>query len=158
MKLCLYGILLVAVLADLRTYKIPNMLIAIGLCAGTFYLGSSNDYCGLLYGICQALAVVLVLYPLFILRALGAGDIKLISVVVLFLGIEKTATITVTSLLIGALAGLIKLAYLVLVKKEKILGPVKKGKIALAGRWGANTIHFSIYILISVFVVMEVMA
>lgn len=64
------AILLVpACISDLIRYKIPNILILIGMCIGLYMTDVRN--------IAQAALIFILMYPFFILRGLGAGDIKL---------------------------------------------------------------------------------
>lgn len=70
-------------LVDLRTRRIPNWLILVGLLAGLGLALKTGDFLHPLQGLALAFAIGIV--P-FALRALGAGDVKAAMVVGLFVG------------------------------------------------------------------------
>jgi len=81
-------LLSLAVLFDLRTYLIPNKLVAAGLIAGllvNLILGGINS---LLSSLAAAVIPAVVLIVLFALRMLGAGDIKLFCSIGAIMGIQ----------------------------------------------------------------------
>lgn len=75
------GILILAVLFDLYSYKIPNALIVTGIGMGILYAGWNAGWKGLLDSIAGIGLPVAFLFILFQLRMLGAGDIKLFAVI-----------------------------------------------------------------------------
>ena len=96
-----------AAVLDGFTGKIPNALVLAGLLNGCF--------CQLLRagppGLWQAASAILILfiltYPLYLLRGLGAGDIKLYCVIGSYLGLYMAAKIVLASLFMGAILGII---------------------------------------------------
>lgn len=83
----LYLILLlgIAVYYDVRYFRIPNVLIVIGMLTGMVYRVVNKTFlCTELF--LGMLIPVLVLFLLFYLHMLGAGDIKLLSMTGIFLG------------------------------------------------------------------------
>lgn len=75
------GILILAMVLDLRTYRIPNVLILIGMlfsAGGRFCREGCSALPDILAGI---MIPILVLFLLYQLRMLGAGDIKLFAVI-----------------------------------------------------------------------------
>ena len=84
-----YGIVLTAVVYDLRFRKIPNRLILIGLGAGMLRRMYLEGGAGLITGLLFFLLPILFLYFFFLLGALGAGDIKLFSIVAIFLNAKQ---------------------------------------------------------------------
>ena len=83
MLVCLLGF---ALGYDIASRRIPNWLVAGGLCAGVSFsflslvgLGVSDSLLGVLAGFAAML-------PLYLLRAMGAGDVKLMAAVGAFLG------------------------------------------------------------------------
>ena len=84
----LMGVLTLAVLFDISTAKIPNMITLFGMAAGlllSLLPGSGISFLSAIGG----MALPLVLFPLFRLRMIGAGDIKLMMAVGALIGVEK---------------------------------------------------------------------
>lgn len=87
---------------DVRTGKISNRLIMPGLFLG--YIRSLSEYGwnGSIYFLIRISIPVLVFYLLFLMHALGAGDIKLFSVISSCIGLEGLVKVVVFSFLVGA--------------------------------------------------------
>lgn len=109
----LLSLLLVAVVTDLRSRRIPNALVLTGIClafvahalalraevpalAGTTWWA---PFTGLAAGLAA-------LMPLYLLRALGAGDLKLLAMVGAFVGAPAVLWAAVYTLLAGGLLSL----------------------------------------------------
>lgn len=75
-----------AVLSDLDRRRIPNGLILAGLGMGFICRTVSDGLVGILLFLGGVLLPVLVFGPLYYFRMIGAGDIKLMSVVGAFMG------------------------------------------------------------------------
>lgn len=73
--------LFLAMLYDLLTYKVSNKLILAGLIFGLLFQVSKYQAWGVLYFLAGALVPILLLFLLFLGNVLGAGDIKLFSVI-----------------------------------------------------------------------------
>lgn len=76
-------LLAVAVITDSRYGKIPNWLIVIGLLVGIWVAEERLEK------IAVAVLIILIFYPLFTIGALGAGDIKCIAMISLYLKTEQ---------------------------------------------------------------------
>lgn len=135
--LLLYGILAAALFMDFYQYRIPNKLILAGYLTGSLYC----LYSGSLWHIAllDTIFILILLYPLFVIGAFGGGDVKLFSVIGLFLGSEATINILITSIMIGAACSVIKIIFTFLQKK----------KISLTHLY----IHFSLPILLGTILV-----
>lgn len=100
-----------AVIGDLSKMRISNLLILSGLISGIFYrmicLGERH-YLLLVLGI---LFPVILFFPLFLLRAMGAGDIKLMAVTGAFFTIRENLKCIVIAILLGGVIALIKLLF-----------------------------------------------
>lgn len=68
------------ILCDLKNYRVPNQWILTGWLTGLLYQFNVGRFGGLSLWFVSVLAPVLILFPLYVFRMLGAGDIKLISV------------------------------------------------------------------------------
>lgn len=111
--MCIIGILIVilavAVIMDLCYDKIYNEWILIGIIAGLGYAIRQNGEKGFLMAAVSMMVPVFLLYPLFVIGCLGAGDIKLLAVVGCFLSIEENIICLGLSFLIGAVFSLLKM-------------------------------------------------
>lgn len=104
MKL-LIGILIVAAFMDILHYKISNWCIILGMAAGIWLTYTAQGKQGLLLTVLQTTLVFAVFYPLYLLKGLGAGDVKLYMMLGCYL--EKTQLwhcIAVSMLLAGGIA------------------------------------------------------
>lgn len=107
----LFFLLLAALLFDIRSFRIPNRLIVAGVGSGIVYRclwpGESAFY----YYLLGMAGIFLLLIPLYRLRAIGGGDVKLLSVCALFTGFERGVWITIYALLFGGIFSIIYLVY-----------------------------------------------
>lgn len=62
----------------------------------------------------RAALVIMILLPLFIVKSLGAGDVKFISVIAIYLSIEKVLQIFIT----GIFLSLIPLTHTIITKQR----------------------------------------
>ena len=127
----LYCLVSGSAITDLLKHRIFNLWLLInGLCGIT-----AACFCrdiSITYGFLRMIVTFLILLPIYIIGGLGGGDIKLLSVVALFLEKEELITCIVAAFLIGAVFGLIKAIY-----KRNI----------------KQTVHFALPLLISVLLV-----
>ena len=86
----LFLILAVATVTDLLFDKIYNEWILIGAAAGLSYAVWQGGGDGLIRALLSMAVPIVLLYPLFMIGGLGAGDIKLIAVAGCFLTIKET--------------------------------------------------------------------
>ena len=110
----LIGLLAVAALTDLRSRRIPNLLVFGGAVFAILYNGffpyyrNENGWLLALGGLGVGL---LVFMPFYLLRAMGAGDVKLMAMVGAFLGPWGALHAALYSLLAGGLLGMIIISY-----------------------------------------------
>jgi len=81
-------LLVIAVISDLRSYRIYNLPIAIGLSAGLILNFIVGGFEGFLLSLLASVIPALLLIALFALRMLGAGDIKLFCAIGAIMGIR----------------------------------------------------------------------
>lgn len=129
---------------DVKAFRIPNYLIITGLIVGTFILvirgltgGVIRDY---ILGSLAGLAGMMVLY---IIRAVGAGDVKLFAVLGLLTGLEFVVQLMVVSLIAGFLTGIVELCF----KKTSL---VRVGSSGIEG----HGFHYAVAVLIGYVVVL----
>ncbi|MDE6686471.1 MAG: A24 family peptidase [Lachnospiraceae bacterium] len=114
----LFFFLVLAVILDLRTYRIPNVLTMAGMAVGVIYQLYRAGPPGMFGAVKDLIGSILILFPLYIIRCLGAGDIKLLSVVTVFLGWKQGMTICIYSLFVGAAMGIIKGSILFVLRRK----------------------------------------
>ena len=122
------NVLIFAGLSDLKDYKIRNPIIVFGwisaICLRVWHAGIY----GLAKGIICIIIPVVICWPLFIIGGIGAGDIKLLSVISGIYGIKFLGKV---SILLLIFAGAISLIYLI--KKKALMQRVKKFLFYLMG-------------------------
>ncbi len=127
--LVLAGLLLVAVYYDIRSFRIPNKLILAGLSTGLlFNVILPHETGGLSFQSALAgFGVGLILFlPLYLIRAMGAGDIKLMGMIGIFVGPLPILLIALYTAIAGGI-----LAIIVLLCNGKLNGLVEFFKILL---------------------------
>jgi prepilin peptidase CpaA len=139
--LVLFALLLVASISDCRSYRIPNWLTFGGalfallsamLMARTPGTGALQALSGLAIGF-------VLLLPFYVLRVMGAGDVKLMAMVGAFLG---AAAVFQAVLLSFIASGVVALAYAIYHRKLlRMLGNVKTAAqgLVMAGMAGMAT-------------------
>lgn len=101
--------LVIACLSDYRKGRIPNkLLLAMGIA------GAADSYlCGgainILYFMLKAVSIILMLYPVFRIGAIGAGDIKLLGICSGFVSKDRILHFLFFSMLIAAVFSIIKM-------------------------------------------------
>lgn len=90
-----------AVLCDLDRRRIPNALILAGLGMGFIFQSVSNGFTGIVLFLGGIFLPVLVFGPLYYFRMIGAGDVKLMSVVGAFMGPAACFSCMLWSILVG---------------------------------------------------------
>jgi prepilin peptidase CpaA len=101
----LLGLLGIAVVSDLRRHRIPNLLILVGLgfgLAGQVYFAGVSGLGNGVLGILIGFAIFL---PLYALRGMAAGDVKLMAMVGAFLTPQAALWAALFSLIAGGLCG-----------------------------------------------------
>lgn len=98
----LLSVLLVAVSSDLRSRRIPNNLILAGWCVALVWhaLAAPGAWAfdpvspggvGFLLALLAGAILLVAFMPFYVLRIMGAGDVKLMSVVGTFFGVSSDA-------------------------------------------------------------------
>lgn len=158
----LIEILIFAAWSDIRIKKVSNILILFAFGLGLYFQIYEHNIPGLYYFLKDAMFPIVVLYLLFLLHALGAGDIKLFSVISSFLGVRVVSKCIIISIFIGGIFSLCKV-----IKNHKhydknlVLNFIKRmyysgfdtemivNQLLVKNRNEENTICFTIPILLS---------
>lgn len=106
----LYAVLVIAVVFDFWKCKIPNLLVLTGYVAGAICVCATDEQ-GYFY-LVDSMLILLMLYPLFLAGAFGGGDIKLITCISVYMGLEQSIHLTIMAIAIGAVFSIFKIIYL----------------------------------------------
>lgn len=104
-------LLLLAVRGDLRTARISNRQILIGLTGGFLYRITVEGVSGTVTFLIHIFIPVIILILLFLMHALGAGDIKLFSMISSIFSYKEIMYCMTAAFLIGAGMAFVKLVY-----------------------------------------------
>lgn len=104
----LIALLIVAAASDWRVYRIPNWLTASGTAFGLIYNTAvpMSTHTGFLWAFDGLLLGLLMMLPLYALKAMGAGDVKLIAMVGAFLGVPGIFFAVIFTFIVGGVAAL----------------------------------------------------
>lgn len=95
-----------AVCTDLKTMRVPNGLIVLGVLAGAMLSSMGIRSGGVILFLIRLVLPVVILYPVYLMRGLGAGDIKLIAALSTIMGADLALAVIIYSLFIGAIIGI----------------------------------------------------
>ncbi|WP_176761903.1 prepilin peptidase [Pseudobutyrivibrio sp. YE44] len=107
----IWSILTLATIFDARAYRIPNQLIGLGYVAGLYLNILQFQTIGIVYFIIKAIWPIILLYLLYQWKGLGAGDIKLFSVMSTLVGMRVTTDVFVLSVMLAGVAVLALVLY-----------------------------------------------
>lgn len=116
--LCLFLMLVLAVITDLKDRKIPNKLVLFGLIASLVLQSLSMQVAGSLNWLVGVAVAFACFIPLYLLRAMAAGDVKLMMAVGGFLGYPLILSAVMYSYLAG---GLIAIGYVLVMGRFRQL-------------------------------------
>lgn len=104
-------LLMTAAATDITSGRISNRLICLGIGTGFAFQIWESGGRGLILSVIQMFIPVVVLFLLFLMRALGAGDIKLFSMIGSIWNLKILCCCMIFSFLTGAVLSLLKLLY-----------------------------------------------
>ena len=102
-------LLLASSVCDLKSYQIPNYLIVSGWLSGLAFRLQQAGISGMGDGFVCIIISILLLLPLFRYRMVGAGDVKLLSVISGFYGVAFWAKTGVVFLFLAGIAAVIQM-------------------------------------------------
>ncbi len=103
------GFLIAAAIGDVKSRRIDNRLILSGVVIALLLRAAAPGHFEILLFIKDMCLPVILLFLLFPLRILGAGDIKLLSMISCFLGFGFDLYVIWTSFLMTAVYGVIRM-------------------------------------------------
>lgn len=98
--------LAIAIIDDIRSYRIHNSIVVSAFVAGLILNLIQRGFHGLLLSLLAALIPIVILFPLFALRMLGSGDIKLFCAIGSIMGIEFIFNSMIFAFLAGGVISL----------------------------------------------------
>ncbi|GAB3463106.1 prepilin peptidase [Massilia terrae] len=109
----LIALLLAAAVSDYRSFRIPNWLTVGGLVFGTVYniLEPPVHGAGWMFPASGIATGFGLMFPFYLMRAVGAGDVKLLAMAGAFLGWNDTLYALLFSFVVGGVAALAFAAY-----------------------------------------------
>ena len=158
-------LLSLAVGMDIRSGKISNRLILIGLAAGFFFQVVGFGWRGAGVFLINVSIPVILCYLLFLMHALGAGDIKLFSVIGGIWNLHVLIITIIVSFLVAAGMSFGKLLYhrnlisrLCIFGKyiHQVMTTFQLSEYPKGTQGKQHIIHFSIAILIGYLIALEV--
>jgi prepilin peptidase CpaA len=94
---------------DWRTHRIPNLLCAIAAMYGLTLQVAIDGEVGLFAALGGAAVGFAMFLPFYVVRAFGAGDVKAMATVGVFLGVQSTVYAVGFTLIAGGILGILTL-------------------------------------------------
>lgn len=110
----LFIFLLIAMLQDMRRYRISNKLIVIGAVSGVMLnmiLPAEMEIKNAANALAGMAAGLLIFLPFYMLKVMGAGDVKLMAMIGAFSGPQSIPVIAIYTIICGGILSLIVVAY-----------------------------------------------
>jgi len=104
-------LLAAAVVTDLKSHRIPNILLAPALSIALLVHAIHGGADGLFMAVGGLTVGLAMLMPLYLVGGMGAGDVKLLGVVGCFLGPWGALIAGMATMMAGAVVGIIALAW-----------------------------------------------
>lgn len=105
-------LLALACVSDLRTRRIPNVLTLSAAGAAVLFHAATGGWSAVGWSLAGLFVGALLFFPMFALRGMGAGDVKLLAALGAWLGPGQVAAVALaTSLAGGAIAIIVAFAH-----------------------------------------------
>src|SRR6266436_6462147 len=102
-------VVIVAAIYDVRFRRIPNWLVLAGLVLGIGFNTFLFEWGGLRHSLFGLGLGLLIYFPLYLLRGMGAGDVKLMAVIGSIVGAANWLGIFLITAVLGGLVAMILL-------------------------------------------------
>jgi len=99
----LYAFLILACSFDLKTFKIPNLLVLLFMITGLVFSFLEGGWHTLFSSLISLLITFAIFLPIWIIRIMGAGDIKLLMGISTFLGWQTAFSISYLAIIFAGL-------------------------------------------------------
>lgn len=157
-------VLVLATLWDVNTGKVPNKLFVFGVIICQAYLLMQGSVEAASLALIYGILIMLVMFPIFAIGGIGAGDIKLMMLLPTCFSIKESVKVIFLSMILGAVIGIVRLMvfriskdciirvieyFLKIIHQKEILIYNQMSEIK-SGCLGKNQIHFTIPLLVSV--------
>jgi prepilin peptidase CpaA len=109
-KLALLAVSIIGGVADLRTRRIPNWLNLSGIILGIGLNTLLLQGAGLKFAVAGLGLALLIYLPLYLIRAMGAGDVKFMAAVGALMGPDNWLGVFLTTAILGGIASLCLIA------------------------------------------------
>lgn len=146
--LIVFGILLPATISDLYSYRIPNIIIMSGFAITFLCKWEMQGVLGIFTWLTGAFLSCLLMYFFYLIGAVGAADIKLLSVIGSFYGIYFTMDVMIYAILTGGVFSL-GIIFLQILNHQPLSISKREGV-----KQGRNEIPFALCISIGTFFVL----
>jgi prepilin peptidase CpaA len=103
------GLFATAAYSDVKTFRIPNVLVAAVALIGVTRLIANGDPSAALYTVCASVVLLIVGFVLFWQGFVGGGDAKLIAAAALLVGYHDLAGFLASIAIVGAVISLVVL-------------------------------------------------
>lgn len=157
-------LLIVSVIMDFKYDRIPNGIIVFGTVIGIFFRFVENGWHGIYSAGLAILISFCILYPLFCIGGIGAGDVKLLLMTGSFFSADMQLRVIMISFIIGALLSIEKMISEDNFKERMqylfsyLMDVLRTGQWKLYGenpctdshKYKSNKIHFALPIFFSV--------
>ncbi|MNJ45617.1 Type IV leader peptidase family protein [compost metagenome] len=100
-------LLIAAFITDIRTMKIPNVITVTGLAAGIVFHTITNGGSGFLFAVKGAAVGFGLMIILYVVRAVGGGDVKLFAGIGAWVGVSLTLFMLMYSILTAGCIGIL---------------------------------------------------
>lgn len=107
-SMVLLSLLAIAAVIDYRTYRIPNWVTFSGMVFGLVYSALNPGVMdkGLLWALAGLGLGFAAMLPMYVMRVMGAGDVKLMAMAGSFLGFDATVQAILCTFIVGGIASL----------------------------------------------------
>ncbi len=105
----IFLVLLPASMCDLYHYRVPNVIVGIGFALCLYRNLCLYGTIGVVYGLLKSLFPILLCLLFYVLRMIGAADIKLFSIVSSYFSIVFCLRVMVLAVMIGGFFSIVKI-------------------------------------------------